>query len=186
MRNTINPDERIWERQEGESEVKYQRFLYYLELGRDRTQAKVAKHFGLRRDTIGEYSAESNWVARAAAYDRFVGSVEHHEEQQKRKTVTDHRLYIKDDEIEDFEFMHRLWLQAGVDMEAEDGISVRSLNEWVGIRDKLSVFLRRAIDMPTRGGMAKIGDTDVDEDTDTWELTDKGTKPVQTKNNLSA
>ena len=62
----------IWDQQSDETGKHYERFLYYLNLGTDRSYKKVAEKFNLGENTVKLYSTKFNWPERARAYDAYM------------------------------------------------------------------------------------------------------------------
>lgn len=59
-----------WERQTGESSRAYEAFRAYLELGSQRSAAKVGQKLGKSVTLIGRWSAAHRWVDRVEAWER--------------------------------------------------------------------------------------------------------------------
>lgn len=71
----------VFERQRGEGEKAWSAFVEYLELGRDRSLAKLAHELGRKpsyKRHLERWSSAHNWVARAAAWDE-------HQRQERRR-----------------------------------------------------------------------------------------------------
>ncbi len=69
VEGVVNPHGLRWFRQKGESRKAYEAFAIYRDLGAARTQAKVATHLGKSIKLMQRWSANYEWVDRAAAFD---------------------------------------------------------------------------------------------------------------------
>ena len=58
-----------WERQPGEGAKPFEAFCVYRDLGPDRSSYKVADQLSKSRQLMSRWSAQYNWVERAAAWD---------------------------------------------------------------------------------------------------------------------
>jgi hypothetical protein len=63
---------KVWERQEDESSQAFEAFGLYLEMGSDRSCAKVAKRLGKSTQLMTRWSARDGWAKRALAWDRHI------------------------------------------------------------------------------------------------------------------
>jgi len=73
---------KVWLRQEGETEKAFTGFQLYLELGADRSVLKAYRLYTGRIEaqqsngTFSTWATQNNWVARALAYDQWCGSID--------------------------------------------------------------------------------------------------------------
>jgi hypothetical protein len=63
---------KAWEQQEGESSQAFEAFSMYLEMGADRSCAKVASRLGKSTQLMTRWSARDGWAKRALAWDRHI------------------------------------------------------------------------------------------------------------------
>lgn len=59
-----------WARQEWESDLMWDRFRWYRDLGPTRTRRQLAEHYGLSRPAVDNMMLKGNWVDRLLAFDR--------------------------------------------------------------------------------------------------------------------
>lgn len=62
-------EEKLWERQPGESAKAYEAFSTYRDMGSDRSLAKVGQALGKSKAMMEKWSSAHNWVERAKAWD---------------------------------------------------------------------------------------------------------------------
>lgn len=63
--------EHPWDRQPGENDRAWAAFVKYRDDGIERSQARVAKHFGKSIENYGMLSTRWDWVARVSAYEAW-------------------------------------------------------------------------------------------------------------------
>jgi hypothetical protein len=83
------PDGASWERQPGESDEAYEAFRTYLNLGANRSVAKVGQKCSKSKSLMDRWSAQWNWVERVRAHDNFLM------EQEDREQATVVRKWVK-------------------------------------------------------------------------------------------
>ncbi len=66
------PDAESWERQTGETADAFAAFATYRDMGADRSLAKVAHRLGKTKTLMDRWSAQWQWVGRAADHDADV------------------------------------------------------------------------------------------------------------------
>lgn len=64
-----------WIRQPNESDVAYDAFETYLDMGSDRSVIKVGQKLKKNRTIIGRWSSKHNWQERVRAYDQHMGFI---------------------------------------------------------------------------------------------------------------
>ncbi len=67
---TISGDDDSWERQPGETVLRYHQFAVYRDLGRTRTLRKVAEDLTLNSGYVRQVAAAGLWIQRAEAFDQ--------------------------------------------------------------------------------------------------------------------
>ena len=65
----INDTPEPWERQEDESQVAFEAFATYRDLGPSRSHREVGRILGKSRQLIGDWSSKYDWVKRTDAWD---------------------------------------------------------------------------------------------------------------------
>ena len=71
------PVAHTWSRRPAETQESFAGFLAYLEMGAERSNAKVARKVSKSLGLMAKWSKRHDWVARAADYDNFVAVQEH-------------------------------------------------------------------------------------------------------------
>jgi hypothetical protein len=61
----------MWEKQDKETDEKFQAFRTYLEMGEERSFKAVAEKLGHKQTTVYSWSWEWSWKARVTAWDRY-------------------------------------------------------------------------------------------------------------------
>ena len=186
-----NYTHREWDRLPEETAKAYERFKYFLSLGQDRSLYQVADFFFFLYVSIGAMSSKYNWTARAMAWDRYRVSDEYVQEAQREEYILDSKSELKVEEAADYSRLLQLFRSAVVRLEDDKTLDaseyIKALSNLMKFRDNLSTFQRRNLNLPTRGGSAKMEDDFEDDNDDVdYEVTADGTLTVITKNNLSA
>ena len=78
MKN-MDTENKLWDKQDGESSRAYEAFQTYLNMGADRSLDKVVQKLDKSRTLISRWSHTYKWVERTAAYDRCVAEKVHEE-----------------------------------------------------------------------------------------------------------
>ncbi len=62
----------VWERQPAETDVGFEAFVAYRDLGPKRSQEKVATILGKRSATLGTWAVKNQWVERSCQWDAHI------------------------------------------------------------------------------------------------------------------
>lgn len=81
-----------WERQPGESKQAYEAFKKYLELGDERSNARVGQELGKSKTLIDRWSSVNSWVKRVNAFDDYMSRKELKEHEKQFKEMIDRQL----------------------------------------------------------------------------------------------
>jgi len=92
-----------WERQAYESKTPkaWEYFIYYRDLGNQRTLKEVSSNYNINFSVVAKMSADHDWVKRCTAYDTFVDKISVQRNldsisvvQNKHKTITSNLLRV--------------------------------------------------------------------------------------------
>jgi hypothetical protein len=61
---------RVWDRMEWESHKAYEAFLFYCEMGPDRSLSNLSKALGKSKSLLSRWSARYDWFYRSSTYDK--------------------------------------------------------------------------------------------------------------------
>ena len=83
-----------WDRQYGETSEGFAKFVVYRNLGPRRTQAAVARSFGLNANTLSNLAVQHNWKQRAEDWDYYLDKIRQAEmaERQSRLAMEQFNL----------------------------------------------------------------------------------------------
>lgn len=90
----MGKDERIysWEQQPGESSQAFSAFLAYLEMGEERSLAKVGKKLGKSSALMERWSSKWGWVKRVEDYRKYTLRKEHEKVVKDRSKMIDRHI----------------------------------------------------------------------------------------------
>lgn len=153
-------DEVIWEQREDETQISYEWFCHYRDMGVHRSLEKIRQRYGKNASYLRQlqlWSSKYNWVDRAEAWDKHQQALLDDERAAKRQALVDreladyHRLIGKWDEL----FNIAQPLKTTRTIQNDDGSTTKVLavntSEWralTKLRREISSMGRLAMGMP--------------------------------------
>lgn len=153
-KNKTEPDECLWERQEGETEGAWEAFLTYRNMEGKRTVLKVAKKLAKSRQQITKWKSLWFWDDRVRAYDNTLERASFDEEINERREMNKRHIAISSK-------LQKFALEA-LELKNPKEVSVKEIKEYLKIATDLERLARNGlIESYAKGDEFEATDNDV-------------------------